>query len=180
MRILGTKSIVLIGLMGCGKSSIGRRLATRIDLPFLDSDEEIEKAAGKTILEIFSDHGEAYFRDRERLIVGRLLQHGPQVLATGGGAFICPQIREAIFKRGISIWLKAELKVLMERVSRRENRPLLSTGDPGETMRRLMVDRYPIYSLAEITVESKAGIVEDVVDYIICRLEDYVTKVTDF
>jgi shikimate kinase len=153
--LLSGRSLVLVGLMGCGKSSIGRRLASRLGLPFIDADEEIEAAAGKSIAEIFADHGEAHFRDGERKVIARLLGNGPQVLATGGGAFMNAETRETIRSRGISIWLRAELPVLMRRVTKRDTRPLLNTGDPEATMRRLMAERYPVYALADVTVESR-------------------------
>ena len=124
---LGKRSIVMVGLMGCGKSSIGRRLASALGLPFVDADDEIERAALKTIPEIFADHGEAYFRDGERKVIKRLLGNGPQVLATGGGAFMNADTRAAIKAEGVSIWLRADLDVLMKRVAKRDNRPLLKT-----------------------------------------------------
>ena len=135
---IGDRSVVMVGLMGCGKSSVGRRLATALDLRFVDADDEIEKAAGKSISEIFADYGEAHFRDRECRIIGRLLESGPQVLATGGGAFMRAETRHLIANAGISVWLKAELPVLMARVLRRENRPLLKQGDPKAKMKALM------------------------------------------
>lgn len=141
--------------MGCGKSAIGKRLATKVGLPFVDADEEIERAAGKSVSEIFQDHGEAYFRDGERKVIERLLRSGPQILATGGGAFMNEQTRENTRRDGISIWLKAELSVLMQRVSRRDHRPLLNSGDPEATMRRLMSERHPVYCKADLTVESR-------------------------
>ena len=140
----------MVGLMGCGKTSVGRRLSAKLDLPFVDADEEIEAAAGKTISEIFADHGEAHFRDGERKVIARLLKNGPQVLATGGGAFMHPETRENIKRAGISIWLKAELPVLMRRVMRRDNRPLLKTADPEARMRERMIARYPIYAEADL------------------------------
>jgi shikimate kinase len=145
----------MVGLMGCGKSAVGRRLAARLSLPFVDADEEIEKAAGKTISDIFKDHGEPFFRDRERRVIARLLSEGPQVVATGGGAFMSPETRDNIRHAGLSIWLKAELPVLLRRVAKRDTRPLLKDGDPEATMRRLMELRYPIYAEADITVESR-------------------------
>jgi shikimate kinase len=137
---IAERSIVLVGLMGAGKSTVGRRLAERLELPFVDADLEIERAAGKTVPEIFADHGEAYFHDGERRVISRLIDHGPQVLATGGGAFINPEIRKLIGERGISVWLRAELPLLMKRVRRRSNRPLLDTTDPEAVMRRLIDD----------------------------------------
>jgi shikimate kinase len=152
---LGQRVIVLVGLMGAGKSTIGRRLAERLGFPFIDADQEIESAAGKSIPEIFADHGEDYFRDGERKVIARLLDGGACVLATGGGAYINDETRELIRKKGVSVWLKAELPLLMSRVSRRSNRPLLQSEDPQAVMRRLMEERYPIYSTADITVLSR-------------------------
>jgi shikimate kinase len=152
---LGPRSIVLIGLMGAGKTAVGRRLANRLDLPFIDADTEIEAAAGGTISEIFVEHGEAYFRQGERKVIGRLLDSGPQVLATGGGAFMAPETRASIKAHGVSVWLKVDLKVLLKRVGRRDNRPLLAAGNPGEVMKRLMEKRYPVYAEADVTVESR-------------------------
>lgn len=152
---LGGRSIVMVGLMGCGKSSVGRRLAQRLGLPFVDADEEIERSAQKSIVEIFADHGEEYFRDGERRVLARLLSVGPQVIATGGGAFINAETRAKIKDAGISVWLRAELPVLMKRVSKRDTRPLLRSGDPEATMRHLMEVRYPIYAEADVTVESR-------------------------
>ncbi|HZT46336.1 MAG TPA: shikimate kinase [Hyphomicrobiaceae bacterium] len=151
---LGTRSLVLVGMPGSGKSAVGRRLAARLGLPFVDADEEIEKAAGKPITDIFKDHGEPYFRDGERKVIARLLRQGPQVLATGGGAFMVAETQENIRQSGISIWLKAELPVLMRRVLKRNNRPLLQ-NDPEGAMRRLMETRYPVYATADVTVESR-------------------------
>jgi len=163
---LGQRVIVLVGLMGAGKSTIGRRLAERLGFSFIDADHEIESAAGKSIPEIFADHGESYFRDGERKVIARLLDGGACVLATGGGAYINDETRELIRKKGVSVWLKAELPLLMSRVSRRSNRPLLLSEDPQAVMRRLMEDRYPIYSTADITVLSRdvahSAIVNDV------------------
>lgn len=152
---LGKRSIVLVGLMGCGKSSIGKRLAARLGLPFIDADEEIERAAAKTINEIFADHGEAHFRDGERKVISRLLSNGPQVLATGGGAYMHPDTRQRIRENGVSIWLRADLPVLMRRVMKRDTRPLLREGNPEATMRKLIEARYPIYAEADMTVESR-------------------------
>ncbi|MBN8912904.1 MAG: shikimate kinase [Rhizobiales bacterium] len=154
-RALGQRSLVLVGLMGCGKSSIGKRLAGRLTLPFIDADEEIERVAQKSISEIFADHGEAFFRDREAKVIARLLDNGPQVLATGGGAFITPETRRKVREAGISIWLRAELPVLMRRVGKRDTRPLLKGGDPEQVMKDLMAARYPIYGEADLTVESR-------------------------
>jgi shikimate kinase len=152
---IGRRSIVLVGLMGCGKSSIGRRLAARLELPFIDADDEIERAAGRSIADIFAEHGEAHFRDGERKVIQRLLCSGPQVLATGGGAFMNADTRANIRQSAISIWLKAELAVLMRRVAKRDNRPLLKLKDPEAVMRQLMESRYPIYAEADLAVDSR-------------------------
>lgn len=154
-RGLGSRTLVMVGLMGCGKSSVGRRVASRLQLPFVDADDEIEKRAGQTIEDIFSEHGEAFFRDREKLVIASLLDQGPMVLATGGGAFVAPETREVIKQTGVSLWLKADLPVLMRRVLRRGNRPLLKTKDPEAVMRDLIDKRYPIYASADITIESR-------------------------
>jgi shikimate kinase len=152
---LGPRSIVLIGLMGAGKTAVGRRLANRLELPFIDADTEIEVAAGASISEIFAEHGEGYFRQGERKVIKRLLDEGRQVLATGGGAYMDPETRATIKARGLSVWLKADLKVLLKRVGRRDNRPLLSGGDPEKVMKKLIEERYPIYAEADVTVESR-------------------------
>lgn len=169
---LGSRSLVMVGLMGCGKSSVGRRLAAALDLPFLDADDEIEAAAGMTIPEIFEKHGEEDFRSGERRVIGRLLQNGPQVLATGGGAYMNPETRAAIREYGFAIWLKAELPVLMRRVMKRNNRPLLKSANPEEIMRNLMTARYPVYSEAHLHVESRDVPHEAMVDEIIRALAD--------
>jgi shikimate kinase len=164
---LGVRSIVLVGMPGSGKSAVGRRLATQLELAFVDADEEIELAAGKPIRDIFKDHGEAYFRDGERKVIARLLGAGPQVLATGGGAFMIAETRENIRRSGISVWLKAELTLLLRRVSKRNTRPLLE-HDPEGAMRTLMETRYPIYQTADIAVESRdlphEAIVGEIID----------------
>jgi shikimate kinase len=152
---LGQRSVVLVGLMGCGKSAIGRRLAAKLGLPFVDADEEIEKAAGKSIEDIFADHGEPYFREGERKVLSRLLRSGPQVLATGGGAFMNEETRAAIAEHGISVWLRAELPLLVRRVGKRGNRPLLKGGDPEAVLQNLITTRYPVYAQADLTVESR-------------------------
>jgi len=169
-RRLGARSLVMVGLMGCGKSSVGRRLASRLDIPFVDADDAIELAAKKTIPEIFADHGEAYFRDGERRVIRRILASGPQVLATGGGAYMNAETRAAIRSGGIAVWLKAELPVLMRRVMKRDNRPLLKVEDPEGVMRGLMEARYPIYAEADLVVESRDVPHEVIVDEIIAML----------
>ena len=148
------RTIVLVGLMGAGKTAIGRRLAQRLGLPFIDADHEIEQAAGCTIEEFFARHGEPAFRDGERRVMARLLDQPVHVLATGGGAFIDDGTRELVKQRAISVWLRAELPLLLDRVLRRTNRPLLKQGEPREVLERLMAVRYPIYAEADITVDS--------------------------
>jgi shikimate kinase len=151
------RTVVLVGLMGAGKTKIGRRLATRLHLPFFDSDNEIEEAAGETIEEIFRNRGEATFRDGERRVIARLLAQPTHILATGGGAFMDPSTRAAIRRRGVSVWLRADLDVLMARVSRRNNRPLLKEPDPRAIMAGLIERRYPIYAEADVVVDSNEG-----------------------
>ena len=167
-RHLGSRSIVLVGLMGAGKSTVGRRLAQALGLPFRDADHEIEAAAGMTIPDIFAIHGEEHFRDGERRVIARLLQEGPMVLATGGGAFMNEETRRGIAEHGISVWLRADLDVLMKRVRKRATRPLLQNPDPEGTMRRLMEARYPVYATADLTVDSHEAphdkVVVDIID----------------
>jgi shikimate kinase len=153
---LGRRSIVLVGMMGAGKTSVGRKLAAHLGIPFVDADVEIEAAAKLTIPEIFAIHGEPYFRAGEKRVIARLLEGGPQVLATGGGAFMNPDTRAAIRDKAVSVWLNADHDVLLRRTRRRAgDRPLLDTPDPGETLRRLMDERYPVYALADVTVQSR-------------------------
>jgi len=146
---------VLVGLMGAGKSSVGRRLAERLELPFVDADHEIEVAAGKSIPEIFADHGEEYFREGERRVIARLLENGCQVLATGGGAYMNQETRDQIRSHAVSVWLKADLDILLKRVLKRNDRPLLRQDDPSEVLQRLIDIRYPVYAQADVTVESR-------------------------
>ncbi len=153
---LDRRSVVLVGMMGVGKSSIGRRLAARFGIPFVDADAEIEKAAGMSISDIFARHGEADFRSGEARVIARLLDGGPQVLATGGGAFMNEATRTAIKHKGVSIWLSAEFDVLMRRIAKRKNeRPMLQTEDPAKTLRQLIAERDPVYALADLTVQSR-------------------------
>jgi len=173
---LGDKSLVLVGLMGAGKTTIGRRLASRLGIEFVDADVEIEKAAGISIADIFKEFGEAHFRDGEQRVIARLLGSGPQVLATGGGAFMNEKTREATHQHGLSIWLKAGLDVLMKRVSKRSHRPLLQNDDPEAVMKRLMDERYPLYAGSDITVDSKEGPHDDVVDEIIIALDAHLNS----
>jgi shikimate kinase len=170
MAALGRRSIVLVGMMGAGKSSIGRRVALRLGIPFIDADAEIEKAAGMSISDIFAIRGEAEFRAGETRVIARLLESGPQVLATGGGAFVNPETRAAVAAKGISIWLKADFDVLLKRIRRRHDRPLLKTEDPGATLRKLMQERDPIYALADLTVQSRDVLHDRIVDEIVSAL----------
>lgn len=151
------RTIVLVGLMGAGKTNIGRRLAARLNFPFFDSDCEIEAAAGETIEEIFRNRGEAVFRDGERRVIARLLAQPTHVLATGGGAFMDPATRAVIARRGVSVWLRADLDTLLARVSRRSNRPLLKEGNPRAVLEELIAHRHPIYAEADITIDSGDG-----------------------
>mgnify|MGYP003380176761 FL=1 len=176
---LGSRTIVLVGLMGAGKSSIGRRLAHRLGLPFVDADTEIEKAADLTIPEIFEKHGEPYFRAGEVRVVARILESGPQVLATGGGAYMNPETRARIRERGISLWLKAELDVLMKRVKRRGDRPLLKADDPQAVLKRLMDERYPVYAEADLTVVSREASHEEVVDDVLAALAEHLRQTAE-
>ena len=169
---LNGRSIVLIGLMGAGKTSIGRRLASRLGMPFTDADAEIEIAAGKTIPEIFADHGEVHFRQGESKVIERLLNSAQQVLATGGGAYMNAQTRNNIAEHGLSVWLRAELDLLMKRVSRRNNRPLLMNADPEETMKGLIAERYPVYAGAELVIDSRDEPHDVIVGEIIDALAD--------
>jgi shikimate kinase len=152
---LGTRSVVLVGMMGAGKSTIGRRLAARLRLPFLDADTEIEQAAGMSIPDIFEVHGEPHFRDGEARVIARLLDNGPGVLATGGGAFLREDTRNRINLQAISIWLKADAEIIMRRVKRRADRPLLQTADPAGTVERLISEREPFYQYADLTIWSR-------------------------
>ncbi|WP_246191452.1 shikimate kinase [Aureimonas leprariae] len=175
---LGRRSVVLIGLMGAGKSTVGRRLAQRLDVPFQDTDTEIEAVSRMTIPELFAAYGEDEFRALERRIVARLAAEGPQVLATGGGAFMSEETRSVLATRAVTVWLNADLDTLMERVMRRNNRPLLKTGDPRETMRRLMETRYPVYGLADITVHSRQVKRETVAEEIVEALDRHLDPVS--
>lgn len=151
---LRERTIALVGLMGVGKSTIGRKLATALDLPFSDADQEIEKAAGRSIPEIFAERGEAEFRAGERRVIARMLDEAPHVLATGGGAFMNPETRALIKQKAISVWLKADLDVLVKRVGRKDSRPLLTGRDPRDVLQKLMLERYPVYAEAEIVLET--------------------------
>ena len=171
---LERRSIVLVGMMGVGKSSVGRRLAARLSIPFVDADSEIENAAKMTIPEIFARHGEAYFRSGEARVIARLLESGPQVLATGGGAFMNADTRALIKQKGVSVWLHADLDVLMRRTSkRRSDRPLLQTEDPAQTLQALLAQREPTYALADLTVRSREVPHEAIVADVMTALAAY-------
>ena len=164
VRALGNRSIVLVGMMGAGKSSIGRRLAARLGIPFIDADAEIESAAGMTISEIFDKHGEPYFRAGEARVIARLLDNGPQVLATGGGSLMDAQTRTLIGEKGVSIWLKADIEVLLKRTKRRNDRPL------AEKIKDLLPIREPLYAQADIVVQSRDEPHDNIVDEIMSQL----------
>jgi shikimate kinase len=168
------RTVALVGLMGAGKTSIGRRLAHELGLPFVDADHEIEQAAGQTIEEIFEQHGEAFFRDGERRVIARLLDGPAHVLATGGGAFMDPSTRGLLMERAITIWIKADIDILLSRVSRRNHRPLLKQGDKHAILTRLMAARHPIYAEANFTVDSSDGPPEEMITGIMARLKEYV------
>lgn len=174
LAALGKRLIVLVGMMGAGKSTIGRRLAARLHLPFVDADTEIEAAAGMTIPEIFELHGEPHFRDGEARVIARLLEGGPAVLATGGGSFMREETRRRIGEKAVSIWLKADPDIIMRRVRRRVDRPLLQTTDPAATVSRLLSEREPVYQHADLTIASRDvphdKIVDECIDALRMRL----------
>jgi shikimate kinase len=169
------RTLVLVGLMGAGKTNIGRRLAQRLGLGFTDADSEIEAAAGETIEEIFERRGEAAFREGERKVIARLLGNPVHVLAAGGGAFMDPETRVLVRERGISIWLRADLDLLHQRVSRRNNRPLLKQGNPREILARLIEERYPVYALADIAVDTVDGPPEATMERVMAALERHLS-----
>ncbi len=152
---LDGRVIVFVGLMGAGKTVIGRKVAQSLGLPFVDSDHEIESVSRMTIPELFERYGEPEFRALEQRVITRLVKDGPRIVSTGGGAFMDPVTREAIAQDGISIWLRADIDTLMERVAKKKNRPLLKAADPRAVMRRLMDERYPVYGLADVTVTTR-------------------------
>jgi shikimate kinase len=171
-RFVPSRSVVLVGLMGAGKTKIGRRLAARLGLRFFDSDQEIEAAAGETIEEIFANRGERVFREGEGRVIARLLAQPVHVLATGGGAFMHPATRSLIACRGVSLWLRADLDVLVSRVSRRTNRPLLKPGDPKAILAELIDRRHPIYAEADVVVDSGEGSPEATVSRAVAALAE--------
>ena len=152
---LAGRSVVFVGLMGAGKTAIGRKVAAMLALPFVDSDQEIESVSRMTVPELFERYGETEFRALEQRVILRVLENGPQVLSTGGGAFMNAQTREAIASHGVSVWLKAEIDLLMDRVSKKQNRPLLKSADPRAVLERLMAERYPVYAEANVTVPTR-------------------------
>lgn len=167
---LGKRCIVLIGMMGAGKSTIGRRMAARLRLPFVDADTEIETAAGMSIPDIFETHGEPHFRDGEARVIARLLDGGPAVIATGGGAFMREDTRRRIREKAVSIWLKADADVILRRVRRRNDRPLLHADDPAAVIARLIEERYPVYAEADLTLHSRDVRHEDIVEECVAAL----------
>lgn len=165
------KTVVMVGMMGAGKTAVGGALARALGVPFLDSDEEIERAANRSVAEIFARDGEAFFREKEAQVIGRLLAGRPCVLSTGGGAFLSDRNRTQIAERGISLWLKADLDLLWHRVRHKSTRPLLKTADPRGTLAALLEVRAPVYALADVTVESRAGLsVDEMTAAVIDRL----------
>lgn len=168
------RTVVFIGLMGAGKSRMGRELSARISVPYVDADAEIEAAAGCSVEEIFKQYGEAEFRSAERRIIARLLEGPARILSTGGGAFMDPEIRQSIREQGISVWLRADLDLLLKRTARRDNRPLLKTGDPREILSNLMEIRYPVYAEADLTVDCVDGPPDITLERIITALEGYI------
>ncbi len=174
--LLGKRPVVLVGLMGAGKSTIGKKMAALLDLPFFDLDTEIENVSRMSVTELFASYGEPEFRDLERRVMQRLLEGGPMVLATGGGAFMNEQTRENIAEAGISVWLNAELDVLMERVLRRQDRPLLKNADPRGVMQKLMTERYPVYATADLSIMSRDEKREVIAQEVITLLLNHLTK----
>ncbi|MGF1454909.1 MAG: shikimate kinase [Alphaproteobacteria bacterium] len=176
LRRLRSQTLVLVGLMGAGKTTVGRRLAHTLDMPFKDSDVEIEVAAGCPIPDIFSTFGESYFRDGERRVIERLLNDPPHVLATGGGAFVQDRTRALIRGKAVSIWLRADLDLLVRRVSRRDTRPLLRNGDPAAIMRRLLDERAPLYAEADVMVDTDDGPHDVVVRRILSAVDAFLQR----
>ncbi len=170
------RTIVLVGLMGAGKTCMGRKLAARLSVPFVDADSEIEAAAGCAIEDIFAQHGEAEFRAGERRVIARLLGQPAHVLATGGGAFMDPETRRAIREKAVSVWIRADLELLLKRTSRRDNRPLLKRGDPRQILSDLVTERYPVYAEADITVDSVDGPPDLTLERIRTALAEYFAR----
>jgi len=178
-RALGGRSIVLVGIMGVGKSTIGKRLSQYLDIPFVDADKEIEKAAGMDIQDIFDQFGEEAFRSGEKKVIKRLMTEGQKILATGGGAFMNEEIRADIAESGVSVWLNADLDILMKRVQRRANRPLLKTEDPEATMVALLEERNPIYALSDIHIESRTVSRDVIAGEVIDLLADKLPQIAE-
>jgi shikimate kinase len=170
------RTIVLVGLMGVGKTTVGRRLAAALDLPFRDSDEEVQRAAGRTVAEIFAERGEAEFRDGERRVIARLLDEPPHVLATGGGAFMNPETRRLVKEKAVSVWLRADIDVMLRRVSRKNDRPLLQGPDPHGVLEALAAQRYPVYAEADIEIESSDTPHASTVELIIDALQAHLAR----
>lgn len=173
---LGRRNLIFVGLMGAGKSAIGRMTASQLGLPFIDTDNEIERVSRMTISELFAAYGEEEFRALETRVIKRLLRGGPRVISTGGGAFINEKTRKQIERGGISLWLKADLEVLWERVNKRDHRPLLKTENPKQTLENLMNQRYPIYALADMTIQSRDERKETIVREVLDAILDYTGK----
>jgi len=178
-RALNGRSIVLVGIMGVGKSTIGKRLSQYLDIPFVDADKEIEKAAGMAVEDIFDQFGEEAFRSGEKKVIRRLLDEGQKILATGGGAFMNDETRAEIQEFGVSIWLKADLDVLMKRVQRRSNRPLLQTENPEATMQKLLDERNPVYALADLEIESRTVSRDVIAGEVVNMLADALPEITE-
>lgn len=173
---LGKRNLVLVGLMGAGKSAIGRIVAQQLGLPFIDTDTEIERVSRMSISELFAAYGEEEFRALETRVIKRLLRTGPRVVSTGGGAFINEKTRKQIERGGLSVWLSAELDVLWERVNKRDHRPLLKTENPKQTLKDLMDKRYPIYGLADITVQSRDVRKEVIANEVLASVIEFIGK----
>ncbi|THV11672.1 shikimate kinase [Rhizobium rhizophilum] len=173
---LGKRNLVLVGLMGAGKSAIGRLVAQQLGLPFIDTDTEIERVSRMSISELFAAYGEEEFRTLETRVIKRLLRTGPRVVSTGGGAFINEKTRKQIERGGLSVWLNADLDVLWERVNKRDHRPLLKTENPKQTLKDLMDKRYPVYGLADITVQSRDVRKEVIANEVLTSVIEYIGK----
>ena len=167
------RPILLIGMMGVGKTRMGRQLADALNLPFTDSDDEVEQAAGMSIADVFEKFGEPYFRDGERRVIARLMEQGPSVIATGGGAVMTPETAELIWERALSVWIRAEMDVMVERTARRDDRPLLKNGDPEKILTELAAIRYPVYEKADIVIDSHNGPAEAILNQALGKIRDY-------
>ncbi len=176
MSVKLNKTVALVGMMGAGKTSIGKRLAARLGLPFVDADEEIERAAGCTVSEFFERYGEAEFRAGERRVIARLLEDPPRVLSTGGGAYMDPETRALLREKALTVWLRADLDVLYDRVKRRTHRPLLRQGDPREILAGLMAQRYPVYAEADLVVDSTAQPVDVTTEQVVEALRQHLAS----